>query len=224
MQARAIARSLPKRQQPQGQLWPRVNTRLRAQKEREIGYGGPTSGPKTPVKNEQHHCSCDIVPETPEKDVENHRFQNNGKSPLVNFRSLVDCISAKAATLSKAPRRQRFVLASDIKAIVEEITRHSSSTVHSASVTPNASPLAAAMSAIAVLKSPRLVKRELQRFRSSVTTKTEKVMRCRSALVPSSLVVSYDLNQIYRRHKRRSAILAEQAIRTPRATSHAQCT
>ena len=174
----------------------RVNTRLRVQqKEREIAG---TAG--------------NIVPETPEKDAGNQRRRKNGRAPLVNFQSLVNCIAAKAAALSKAPRKQRFILASDIKAIVEEIARHSSS-----------SPVAAAASAVSVRKSPRLVERELQRFRPSVSTRTERVTKCKSAAAivspPSSLVVSYDLDRIYPRNKRRSAILAEQAIRTPNSTS-----
>ena len=186
----------------------RVNTRLRVQqKEREIAG---TAG--------------NIVPETPEKDAGNQRRRKNGRAPLVNFQSLVNCIAAKAAALSKAPRKQRFILASDIKAIVEEIARHSSSSpVHSTSVTPSASPLAAAASAVSVRKSPRLVERELQRFRPSVSTRTERVTKCKSAAAivspPSSLVVSYDFDRIYPKNKRRSAILAEQAIRTPNSTS-----
>ena len=203
----------------------RLNTRLRAQKEREMDGGRSTKGksniPKTPVKKEKHLHGGDIVPETPEKDVENHR-RNKVESPLVNFQSLIDCIAAKAAALSRAPRKQRFILASDIKALVEEITRQSSSSpVRSTSVTPNASPLAATTSALAVRKSPRLVERKLQRFRPSVTTKTEKVTRCLS-LKPDSLVVSFNLDQIYPRHKRRSAILAEQAIRTPKTDKGAE--
>ena len=203
-----------------------MNTRLRAQKEREISAGSGSRGSKkTPTKN-KHFGVCDdsFVPETPEKNaVKYGRKRKNGKSPLINFQSLVECIAAKAAALSKAPRKQRFVLASDIKAIVEEITRHSSSSpVHSTSVTPSASPLAAAQSATAVRKSPRLVERELQCFRPSVTTRTEKVTRCRSAVLipPNSLTVSYDLNQIYPRHKRKSAILAEQSIQTPKASTN----
>lgn len=202
----------------------RVNTRLRTQKEREIAGCNSQRSKKTPAKNGQHLRIGDdnFVPETPDKDAENnHKQRKSGKFPLINFQSLVDCIAAKAAALSKAPRKQRFVLASDIKALVEEITRHSSSSpIHSTSVTPSASPLAAAQADIAVRKSPRLVERELQRFRPSVTTRTEKVTRCRSTVLipPSSLVVSYNLNQIYPRHKRRSAIVAEQAIRTPKTT------
>ena len=201
----------------------RVNTRLRVQKEREIARGNGPGSKKTPVKNGQH-LDGDSVPETPEKVTENQRERKNGKIRLANFQSLVNCITAKAAALSKAPRKQRFVLASDIKALVEEITRHSpSSPIHSTSVTPSASPLAATASGISVRKSPRLVERELQRFRPSVTTRTEKVTKCRSAaalIQPRSLMVSYDLNRVYPRHKRRSALLAEQAIRTPKTTTN----
>ena len=201
----------------------RVNTRLRVQKEKEIAGGSGPGSKKTPVKNGQH-LDGDSVPETPEKDAEKQRGRKNGTFPLTNLQSLVDCIAAKAAALSKAPRKQRFVLASDIKALVEEITRHSSSSpVHSTSVTPSASPLAATASAVSVRKSPRLVERELQRFRPSVTTRTEKVTKCRSAaalMQPRSLMVSYDLNRIYPRHKRRCALLAEQAIRTPQTTNN----
>ena len=204
----------------------RVNTRLRVQKEREIagGSGGAGRNKTTPVKNGQH-VRVDIgdgVPETPEKDAMGiQRRRKNRRSPLVNFQSLVERIAAKADALSKAPRKQRFVLASDIKALVEEITRQSSSSPVHSSITPSASsPLSATSALSAVRKSPRLVERELQRFRPSVTTRTEKVMNCRSAaalIPPSSLTVSFDLNRIYPgRHKHRSAILAEQAIRTPK--------
>jgi hypothetical protein len=206
----------------------RVNTRLRVQNEREIvagGSNGRAGSQKTPVKNGQHHIG-DGVPETPEKFTRGiqHR-RKNGRPPLVNFQSLVECIATKAAALSKAPRKQRFVLASDIKALVEEITRNSSSSpIHSTPPSASSPLAAAAASALSsVRKSPRLVEKELQRFRPSVTTRTERVLKCRSAatlIPPSSLTVSYDLNHIYPRRKRRSAIVAEQAILTPKTTTN----
>ena len=202
----------------------RVNTRLRVQKEREVtGRSGVHTGRnnKTPVKNHRMDIG-DGVPETPEKNVMGIQHtcrRKNGRSPLTNFHSLVERIAAKADALSKAPHKQRVVLASDIKALVEEITRQSpSSPVHPSSPLTATSALSAA-----VRKSPRLVERKLRRFRPSVTTRTEKVVNCRSAaalLPPISLMVSFDLNRIYPgRHVRRSAVIAKQAIQTPKTVN-----
>lgn len=196
----------------------RVNTRLRVQKEREVADGsGVRTGRnnKTPVRMD----IGDGVPETPEKNamgIQHTCRRKNGWSPLANFHSLVKRIAAKADALSNASRKQRVVLASDIKALVEEITRQSSSSpVHPSSPLTATSALSAA-----VRKSPRLIERKLRRFRPSVTTRTEKVVNCSTLLPPSSLTVSFDLNRIYPgRNKRRSAVIANQAIQTPKTVN-----
>ena len=209
----------------------RVSMRVRVQKEREVctGSDGRLAEKSTkkkcdtqrdaPTKNGKYpNCNGgDVVPETPEKDSVKNRTKNSKQSSaLVNLQSLVDNITAKATALSKAPPKQRFILASDIKSLVDEITQHPpSSPIRSAPLTSHLSPLAAAVSATAVRKSPRLAEIQLQRFRPSVTTRTEYSTECsRSALIPNSLVVSYDLSRIHVNHRHR-----RNAISTPTTTT-----
>lgn len=184
----------------------RVNTRLRAQKEREAGSVGVSTRSKTPIRQEQQ-CSSDIVPETPEK--KNTRAANRLNSPLVNLQSLIDRITAKEKTLSKASVKQRKVLMNDLQALVEEVSRYSpTSPVHSTSLTPSISP------SIGVRRSPRLAEREILRFRPS---KTEKAPKWFTPYGPRSLVVSYNLSRIYPQSKPRSVATPadRRASRTP---------
>ena len=168
----------------------RVNTRLRAHKEREVERVGVTTRSKTPVRLEQP-CSSDIVPETPEKD--HTRAANHLNSPLINLQSLIDRIAAKEKALSRASVKRRKVLMNDLQALVEEVSRYSpTSPIHSASLTRSISP------SVGVRKSPRLVERDMLQFRPS---KTKKVPKWFTTYSPRSLVVSYDLSRIYPRSK-----------------------
>ena len=176
----------------------RVNSRLRPQKKET---SRPVTTAQSPTKQEQH--DPDVVPETPEKGTPKVNPR------LANFQTLVDRVIAKATALSKASVKQRRILRSDLQALVDEVTRYSpTSPGRSTSITPTVSPT------VGVRKSPRLVERELLRFRPSVSAKTEKVT-CVTSMNPDSLIVSYDLSRIYPGHKRRSAAVTKQSLITP---------